>query len=848
MRRSAMATAAARTVARSLTRGLRAWSAADGQADATSAPETTADPPRGTAVPARQASTEATSVLRLVAEGSTLPRAVVASARSLIAGPGAGEAVSLGYSLLDAAETEQLGRLVLGLVRRSTSTNEMAWRDLTHVRDADLIGAAGEDWFVPAFEADQPRAARTLQQVLADGGAGWSGTIAVRVARAAFHAQDWESTRAVIDANLAAPAGRVARSRRRELEMLREWLPGGSYRNPVPVLDADVRLGVLNYQQPGSASRNVGDWIQTLASLGHLVRHQDLRFVGTDPQLVSFIEDLAAGVRPERRLSGVSATVQLVEVQRDGMPLQNLPAPTWVPTFGWFMHPVLEHHYLFPFPGQVRPIFISFHVNKPELLTPDAVAYLRRYGPVGCRDWQTVVELHRRGVPAFFSGCLTTTVDTVVPPGDPARRTEVAYVDYPGAPEGQTVEQSITDLRSRPLADNLALARTWVQGYANQMHTVLTSRLHCNLPARSVGCDVVFAPKNRSDVRFGGLIDTDDAAFEAIRHGILDKVASVMELILSGADEDAVYQRWRDVCAPDVAAAERRIAEARWEVAPGPDVPQLHQGVDRVLVVDLAPGEGPHLESFLRALADRVPVGTGVVVSGNETLRSPHSAEELQVACGLPVAFVNHSTVHVNDLGRRVRAHRGLRRQVLLACALHAARGARRVLVLPLASLVRRDLEGLFDLDLQGRALAAPVEPRRSRQLATVVARRASSAQGDDAAGALEFLAAVAAWGAGNPDAVPFDPVVAVLDPVALAERTTDLTIPLMVRYGLTLREALNVLVGEHYVPLPEEWATLAHLQTPGPDSGVLSYAVGTRPWSRLRTVGQQEWTAQQVR
>ena len=76
------------------------------------------------------------------------------------------------------------------------------------------------------------------------------------------------------------------------------------------------------------------------------------------------------------------------------------------------------------------PIFVSFHCNKRDLLTPDAVEYLRRYGPVGCRDWTTTHLLTSMGVPAFFSGCLTTTIGGVFPDAPAARAdAPVAYVD-----------------------------------------------------------------------------------------------------------------------------------------------------------------------------------------------------------------------------------------------------------------------------------------------------------------------------------------------------------------------------------------------------------------------------------
>ena len=37
---------------------------------------------------------------------------------------------------------------------------------------------------------------------------------------------------------------------------------------------------MLSYDQPGIRSRNIGDYIQTVASIGHLLRYQNLGFTG----------------------------------------------------------------------------------------------------------------------------------------------------------------------------------------------------------------------------------------------------------------------------------------------------------------------------------------------------------------------------------------------------------------------------------------------------------------------------------------------------------------------------------------------------------------------------------------
>ena len=74
---------------------------------------------------------------------------------------------------------------------------------------------------------------------------------------------------------------------------------------------------------------------------------------------------------------------------------------------------------------------MSFCVDEVEVLSDDALAYLRRYGPVGCRDWTTVFLLLSAGVDAFFTGGITTTVDAIVPArrDDRSGASVVAWID-----------------------------------------------------------------------------------------------------------------------------------------------------------------------------------------------------------------------------------------------------------------------------------------------------------------------------------------------------------------------------------------------------------------------------------
>ena len=69
-----------------------------------------------------------------------------------------------------------------------------------------------------------------------------------------------------------------------------------------------------------------------------------------------------------------------------------------------------------------------------------------------------------------------------------------------------------------------------LENYRRTHGSLVTSRLHCYLPCRSIGIPVDFQPKNRSDPRFAGLIDITDAEFDRIRSTINDRVAEVMSL------------------------------------------------------------------------------------------------------------------------------------------------------------------------------------------------------------------------------------------------------------------------------------------------------------------------------
>ena len=223
--------------------------------------------------------------------------------------------------------------------------------------------------------------------------------------------------------------------------------------------------------------------------------------------------------------------------------------------------------------------------TSASLLTPDAIDYLRRYGPVGCRDWTTVYLLLSCDVPAFFSGCVTTTIDTRLP--GPARAppadAPVAYVDMPAGtvPPG-AVTFAHSDTRSGGARSSRTPAARSSCSTPIAAATARSSRHGCTATCRSgrSACAREFRPKNRSDIRFDGLIDIDDQAFDAIRVGLLEQLEQVHTAILTGQPEAEVHALWRELTAADVAAAEERRMRP---LALPPVAPEIGQKLRRAV-------------------------------------------------------------------------------------------------------------------------------------------------------------------------------------------------------------------------------------------------------------------------
>lgn len=179
---------------------------------------------------------------------------------------------------------------------------------------------------------------------------------------------------------------------------------------------------------------------------------------------------------------------------------------------GWYMH--CKYHW--PPSRNILPLWVSMHISQFDFLGVgtrflDGLGgeYLKHYAPIGARDISTLHLLHEKGIDAYFSGCLTLTINL---PSNESERSEILLVDVSEEDEKQILTQYPTSVFTRvshdvdpdsyskiPIEERLISVKQLLQRY-QQAKCVITSRLHCALPCLALQTPVllIYKPEYQS--------------------------------------------------------------------------------------------------------------------------------------------------------------------------------------------------------------------------------------------------------------------------------------------------------------------------------------------------------------
>lgn len=224
---------------------------------------------------------------------------------------------------------------------------------------------------------------------------------------------------------------------------------------------------------------------------------------------------------------------------------------------GWFLH----HPEHWPPSENVIPLFISFHLSPDAaflLDDPKNIVYFKKHQPIGCRDQYTVSLLRGKGIDAYFSGCLTLTINK--PSSNFKKKNIIASDVFDPLFSRNTVKRTVSyfhELDSirkifyfikntrnkwvnhRYMFKSLSklIGKEEINGRINVFHMqsagmieeerfkyaesllclyaqaklVITTRLHCALPCVAFGTPVIFIREEDeiefNSSRFAGLVD-----------------------------------------------------------------------------------------------------------------------------------------------------------------------------------------------------------------------------------------------------------------------------------------------------------------------------------------------------
>ncbi len=180
----------------------------------------------------------------------------------------------------------------------------------------------------------------------------------------------------------------------------------------------------------------------------------------------------------------------------------------------WWMHKPQN----FPPSEFIEPLLISMHISvkkRKTILTEQVRKYFIEHGPVGCRDVSTYEWLKSEGIPAYFSGCLTLTLQRNK---SIKRENYILCIDVP--------EEVVEELKKRtkkpvynlsslltPYYDSkqrMNIAKMFLRLLHNA-HCVVSTRLHVILPCLAFETPVlrILTEENGSDIegRFSGFED-----------------------------------------------------------------------------------------------------------------------------------------------------------------------------------------------------------------------------------------------------------------------------------------------------------------------------------------------------
>lgn len=170
---------------------------------------------------------------------------------------------------------------------------------------------------------------------------------------------------------------------------------------------------------------------------------------------------------------------------------------------------------------QIEPLYISFHINDININDKNMINHLKKYQPIGCRDFHTFRLLLNYNINAYFSSCLTTTLDINYLKKKNMRNQEIIFVDFNFGylPEADNFIKNMTSYNFSKITllthqystslthfERFLIADKLLKKYSNAK-LLITTRIHAALPCLALRTPVILVNKIYDNLRYEGIYE-----------------------------------------------------------------------------------------------------------------------------------------------------------------------------------------------------------------------------------------------------------------------------------------------------------------------------------------------------
>ena len=170
---------------------------------------------------------------------------------------------------------------------------------------------------------------------------------------------------------------------------------------------------------------------------------------------------------------------------------------------------------------EITPIYVSYHIRNEEKLPLSFINNIKKYEPIGTRDLYTRDKLKNQGVKAYFSSCLTTTLDIDYLAKENERTNEIIFIDYKFG-DFIPADKYLYSLKAYNFnnityinhqfdiklthVERFQLAKKLLDKYA-RAKLIISTRLHGSLPCLALNTPVIYIDKEYNYRRYPGIYE-----------------------------------------------------------------------------------------------------------------------------------------------------------------------------------------------------------------------------------------------------------------------------------------------------------------------------------------------------